>query len=81
MESKHQRKRKRKHQRKLNSFLLYYLVNVLLTLALIYLKEHNCIYCSYFICLLPVTVINVFLGVTVLVLSYLYVKGEYKDGD
>jgi len=70
-----------KRKRKYNIYIIYYFCNVFISLLLVLLKIKQFINCSYFICLLPVITVNVFLGITMVIICYLYVKGEHNNGN
>lgn len=61
---------------KTNNVIIIYLLNVILTILLLVLKLNKLINCSIFVCLLPVILVNVFLGVSIVVICYLLTKTE-----
>lgn len=61
---------------KTNNVIIIYLLNVILTILLLVLKLNKLINCSIFVCLLPVILVNVFFGVSIVVICYLLTKTE-----
>ena len=65
----------------MNKVLATYMFNLFLTLFLIVLRAENLIQCHIIVCLLPVLLISIFLGIIAVIICKGLLKGENTNGN